>query len=521
MSVRVSPDRLPMTRQEYCDYVVSISYDLLTILISIADITTDIIVLIDFWMKGRTTFFAISLVILILAQCSYSIAFAMRFDTIYTWGSAKAFAAFCCMLPFGTFVAFFIYFANDESGFECFNEFIYNTLGLDGEGIFYVRNDDSKMVKWIKRKLERHLGFLLESVIEAFPQSLLQIVAIVYYEEATYVSIISILLSMFSVMTKSLMLSQGIDIFTFIWTWLCVVTDFFGIFFTLTWVFYSHDAIHGNFMGYFNIFGQIWLWKFAISTLIPIAFGIIVFFGLVYWVIACGLFFDPEFSRLALERCGYSCLWIIFSPILAVLCVFGGCLGGEVFCFSILAVTLYAVYADRIGDYDQQSVVDIVKKILEFIAKKPTKNRIISIAAVNKAINKCQSNKCVTICKFIDKTMENGGYDELLKISYKDIRSNCRSPAQANLIKNSFDELMQEFEYLKSTIGDANSFGVFYNYMQMMVFICVVFIFGPILLLSKLIQIVYPYVIIGYLLYYDLLFSNQVDTFQIVMLCCY
>eukprot|EP01084_Bolivina_argentea_P246471 412479_1 len=392
MSVRVSRDRLPMTRQEYCDRTISISYDLLTILISIADITTDIIVLIDFWMKGRTTFFAISLVILILAQCSYSIAFALRFDTIDEWGTAKSFAAFCCMLPFGTFVAFFMYFANEEAG--CLNDFITHTLKLDGDGMFYIRNDDSKMVQWIKRKLDRHLGFLLESVIEAFPQSLLQIVAIVYYEEATYVSIISILLSMFSVMTKSLMLSQGIDIFTFIWTWLCVVTDFFGIFFTLTWVFYSHDAIHGNFMGYFNIFGQIWLWKFAISTLIPIAFGIIVFFGLVYWIIACGLFFDPEFSRDALQRCGYSFFWIVFSPILAVLCVFGACLGGEIFCFSILALILYIADIERIGNFDKESVVDIVKMILEFVTKKPKKNRIIRIIAVNKAINECQSKKC-------------------------------------------------------------------------------------------------------------------------------
>ena len=97
--------------------------------------------------------------------------------------------------------------------------------------------------RWIRSKLNKHLGFLLEAAIEAFPQSLLQIVAIVVYQEANYVSIISILLSMFSVTTKSLILSQGIEIYTFVWSWLCVVTDFFGIFFTLTWVFYSNDAI--------------------------------------------------------------------------------------------------------------------------------------------------------------------------------------------------------------------------------------------------------------------------------------
>ena len=52
-------------------------YDILTILISIADVTTDIIVLIGFYNSDRMTFFTISLIILILAQCSYSMAFGL------------------------------------------------------------------------------------------------------------------------------------------------------------------------------------------------------------------------------------------------------------------------------------------------------------------------------------------------------------------------------------------------------------------------------------------------------------
>eukprot|EP01084_Bolivina_argentea_P307103 530750_1 len=105
--------------------------------------------------------------------------------------------------------------------------------------------------------------------------------------------------------------------------------------------------------------------------------------------------------------------------------------------------------------------------------------------------------------------MENGGYNELVKISYKDIRNNCRSPEKANLIKSSFNELNREWNDYKNNVNNANGFNRFFACMQMMMFMSVMFIFGPILLLSKLIQIVYPYVIIGYLLYYDLLFSNQ------------
>jgi len=142
-----------------------------------------------------------------------------------------------CLLPFGTFVAFCFYLNDRDIGdFQTGMK----RINLRTDNNLYGSSAYSKSVLWIRSKLNRHLGFLLEAIIEAFPQSMLQIVAIVYYQEANYISIISILLSMFSVMTKSLILSQGIDKWTFIWTWLCAVTDFFGIFFILTWAFYSN-----------------------------------------------------------------------------------------------------------------------------------------------------------------------------------------------------------------------------------------------------------------------------------------
>ena len=63
----------------------SVGYDVLTIFISIADVVTDVIVLIDFYNKDRMAFFIISIIILILAQCSYSIAFGARFNTVDAW----------------------------------------------------------------------------------------------------------------------------------------------------------------------------------------------------------------------------------------------------------------------------------------------------------------------------------------------------------------------------------------------------------------------------------------------------
>ena len=68
-----------MSTKKAAEKCGNIVYDILTIFISIADVATDIWVAIDFYNKDRIVFFWISVSILILAQCSYSIAFSLRY----------------------------------------------------------------------------------------------------------------------------------------------------------------------------------------------------------------------------------------------------------------------------------------------------------------------------------------------------------------------------------------------------------------------------------------------------------
>ena len=266
-------------------------------------------------------FFGISLGILILAQCAYSMAFSLRFETIHHWDWFEAVIAFCCLLPFGSLIAFFMYLASgdaeDEANCKCIKKFIAKIgLSTDRPDLFHIDPSDGELIKWIKRKMDKHLGFVIEAAIEALPQSLLQIIAIVYYQEANYISIISIFLSMFSVTSKSLVLSQGMDKVTFIWTWLCIVTDFFGIFFTLSWVFYSNDNIDGDFLGYFNIFGEIWFWKFSVSVLFPVAVPTVFFFGFGYcFTFVYVIYYEDQRTTSMI----LACLWLIFGTFTSIM----------------------------------------------------------------------------------------------------------------------------------------------------------------------------------------------------------
>eukprot|EP01083_Nonionella_stella_P297392 1009922_1 len=83
---------------------LDISYDVVTILISIADITTDVIVLISFYVEGRITFFVISLII--FDHCSNGVQ-CIVYDSVC---QSQTVSIFFILLPFGSIVSLIVGF---------------------------------------------------------------------------------------------------------------------------------------------------------------------------------------------------------------------------------------------------------------------------------------------------------------------------------------------------------------------------------------------------------------------------
>ena len=284
-------------------------YDGLTIFISIADVTTDVMVLLSYYYLKRMTFFWISLVILLLAQFGYVMVFVFTFEIDDLTDKMEQFLMFicckfeCCVrtvqccrerrcccwrmlsycdkridnnqcwfaificffmiifsimgsiglavsMSLGHLVAFLMYFAEDEESKVC--QILNRYFGIVKRTRIPLEDHLSEETKFAIKKINRHGGFILEAFMEALPQSILQLVAMVYYQETNIVSIGSILLSMTSIMTKSFVISQGIEWKSYLFCWLCVITDFFSIFFIVSWVFLSSEDIGGDFLGYFR-----------------------------------------------------------------------------------------------------------------------------------------------------------------------------------------------------------------------------------------------------------------------------
>eukprot|EP01083_Nonionella_stella_P136716 416171_1 len=285
--------------------ILAYVYDIFTAIVSLLDVITDIIVLVEFYIMGRMAFFYASLTILIIAQLAYCIAFWYKFRkafATYCLGSI----GFCCLLPFAPILSFAFFFTdNRDTRLYQLLEGLFTSLSCDmtlfdccqsSENTNTSSTQHNRNVKrspemeelrqWVKNKLVKHIGFIIEALIEAFPQSILQLIAIVYYSESNnYISMCSILLSMISVSTKSFILSvlASYNLRSAIFNWLCCITDFFGIFFIISFAFYVPSNADSNQSNPFAVIQSVWIYS-ILFTVIP--FALIGSIGMnIFWTI--------------------------------------------------------------------------------------------------------------------------------------------------------------------------------------------------------------------------------------------
>ena len=161
----VSNYQWPPAKKKCCtSQSVGLLYDILAQIISILDVTTDIIICIQYYQNDRMVFFGISAAIIILAFIAYDIAFVYTIEN--ETEIHQHILMFMTVLPFSPFVPYLLYFiANDES---CVADFLESVCCFEidfNHGIYSSKNV-SKLRQFMEDKLERHLGFIIEALVE-------------------------------------------------------------------------------------------------------------------------------------------------------------------------------------------------------------------------------------------------------------------------------------------------------------------------------------------------------------------
>ena len=143
---------------------LALVYDILGQIISVLDVTTDVIVCVQYYQNDRMVFFGISLTILLLALIAYDIVFMMNYcdeRKLY-----KQIALFLTMLPISPLIPYILYLTVDSDSILskcldkncCFELGIYNRI--------YKDKNTSKLRQFMEEKVMKHLGFIVEALVE-------------------------------------------------------------------------------------------------------------------------------------------------------------------------------------------------------------------------------------------------------------------------------------------------------------------------------------------------------------------
>jgi len=252
-------------------------YDFTALVLSSLDMVTDVLVIFTYYRDGKLVLFRIGLTLLVVAQLAYIKIFAMEFGEGYFGAGKPIWKKILLLLfvaPFAQLVPLLIWL--DSYNIGCVKN-VFDFLNLQSSN--YI-NDGDQLWDWVDRKVEQHGGFVVESFLEALPQTILQISGILYYQESSMLSLVSIVLSMTSVASKGLILSYSMNWHVFIFNCLCFSADIFGTFSSLCWFFYNPNQ--GGF-AHWGIMEKLWLIQlssFALSccTVLLIVFSTLILF---------------------------------------------------------------------------------------------------------------------------------------------------------------------------------------------------------------------------------------------------
>eukprot|EP01084_Bolivina_argentea_P059277 108227_1 len=515
-----------------CEKCLTTSYDILGQIISILDVTTDVIVCVGFYQKGRMAFFGISLTIICLALIAYDVAFVGRFSREKYGGDI---ALFICLLPVTPLMPFIFYFADTrESPLSKLIENYCCGFNIQMENP-YIPDDASKLRKFMEEKIEKHFGFIIEALVEAFPQAILQMIAIVVYHEANVIAIISILLSMLSMASKSFIFSVALasNMKQLVFNWLCAITDFFGIFMAVSWVWYEPTHADADYISdAFVMFKTIWFYKLYICVFPMI--------GIISVGIHCAAMYEAieelstKINNICIIICGSICSFLLVT-FLWVCGIIASVLVFEILGWTFLAGTLWALGTDRftynknslqfwytlvgwINSAKQHRVGNRYKGCISFTKKQ---DQMMRLCCVNKILtNHKPFPKDNQLQKYLS---DNKVKNQYMEVTMNGIRNNTKKRKNSEFLKKfwhsfygiAFEEMSYNFRHANYRKDRIRWGFILFGTGLISFFV------GPIYLLSRFINLFFPIFIVLYLYFgYNVNIWNTqyVDQFQVVMI---
>lgn len=196
----------------------------------------------------------------------------------------------------------------------------------------------------------------------------------------------------------------------------------------------------------------------------------------------------------------------------------------EICCYASLGFALWFFSTNRIENYECNQISDVYDSLKNFVQSGGKEEKVIRIIAANYGLDMFKNAYGVPCIKtYIDKITKDNEYEQLTKLTLKDLRNNCADPDNAKLFPGIYKWLKEAHKEIYTQLSENRSDDLdkLWDIGVWIFFIFAIFIFAPIMVLTKLLQMIYPWIIVGYLGHNKLLFTNKIDSFQMVMLMIY
>lgn len=268
---------------------LQVVYDFFCATVTISDVASNAYICMEFYCQDRMVFFWICVGVFVIAQICYAVLFTSLYGLKVRYPDNDVpyiVACFLCILPFSQLVPWIVWIGAFK--FRWFDA-LWKFLGLE------VRNDaenqkhktQDRLKNYILTKVHTHAGFTVESIVVSVPFSVIQIIAMLTSGKYPLFNVASLALSIISVASRGLLLSYSIHRPTFVFNFLCFITDLVRVFCVVSWLFFpSHMELKSVPFVLWNtpgsadcVFTYIWWWKESALLLAAFAGGILWFFG--------------------------------------------------------------------------------------------------------------------------------------------------------------------------------------------------------------------------------------------------
>ena len=214
--------------------------------------------------------------LLLYADCSYSLLYINR------WGeklnSVELVTVFFAVLPLAAFVPFLIWIESCqlETLNNIFTYFHIHVEDFSNENDLreYKEGGGDMLYKYI----EKHYWLLVEALVEAIPQAILQTIAVLYFGEASLLYVVSISVSICVITSKGYLISYSIHRPTFAFNAISVLADTLCMFATQCWLFSREDEGDDDSEAFIDMndwMKATWLYLlYSTSSLVIVSFGL-------------------------------------------------------------------------------------------------------------------------------------------------------------------------------------------------------------------------------------------------------